>query len=288
LITESCVSDTVAAPSLPSDAMFRTVANMDGRFQSSLDACLALSESIWELDFHMEMRGSYDNVGQIRMEMGLGDRPSWEEELVRHRTTLKSRLSAAELAVHPVVRELTWANPTAGVRFAGRTKGSHAEAIIAVAESRFGASPIRLLHVRPLPFDRQAIEVGLRNEHEREASDNEEAKRKKKSKRSTESGEAREKLIAALTLHHKYENGSCLNWEPVGCNQLAELAKVSGSTASEFFAKKFKGWGEYKRFCQNEVKILGSLAQLNGEMTPAVLFNRLPDEHADAEPDGGK
>src|SRR5262249_14849373 len=48
----------------------------------------------------------------------------------------------------------------------------------------------------------------------------------KRAKRSTEPGEAREKLIAALTKHHKYAEASCLNQEPIGNNQLARLADV--------------------------------------------------------------
>ena len=46
----------------------------------------------------------------------------------------------------------------------------------------------------------------------------------KKGKRSTRRGEAAIKLIAALTKHHKYAKGSCLNLEPVGNNELARQA----------------------------------------------------------------
>jgi hypothetical protein len=53
-------------------------------------------------------------------------------------------------------------------------------------------------------------------------------------KRSTERGEGRAKLIAALTNHHQYADGSCLNLEFIGNNRLAEVAGVSPSTASKF------------------------------------------------------
>jgi hypothetical protein len=43
-------------------------------------------------------------------------------------------------------------------------------------------------------------------------------------------GEAEAKLIAALTKHHQYADGSCLNLEPVGNNELARIAEVSEST----------------------------------------------------------
>src|SRR5262245_10829995 len=65
-------------------------------------------------------------------------------------------------------------------------------------------------------------------------------------KRSTERGEGRRKLIAALTNHHQYAKGSCLNQEPVGNNELARLADVEESTASDFFKREFNGHAEYK------------------------------------------
>jgi hypothetical protein len=62
-----------------------------------------------------------------------------------------------------------------------------------------------------------------------------------KTKRSTERGEARMKLIAALTKHHKYADGGCLNLEPVGNNDLARMAKVAPSSASQFFDRELQG-----------------------------------------------
>src|SRR5262249_40039356 len=65
-------------------------------------------------------------------------------------------------------------------------------------------------------------------------------------KRSTERGEAEAKLIGALTMHHRYANGSCLNQEPVGCNVLARHAHVADSTASGFFKTHFDGHAKYR------------------------------------------
>ncbi len=50
-------------------------------------------------------------------------------------------------------------------------------------------------------------------------------------KRSTQKGNAQTKLIAALTKHHQYQDGSCLNTEPIGVNELAQQAGVSSSSA---------------------------------------------------------
>ena len=50
----------------------------------------------------------------------------------------------------------------------------------------------------------------------------------------------RAKLIAALTKHHQYAEGGCLNLEPIGNNELAKGAVVSRSTASEFFKSELE------------------------------------------------
>lgn len=98
-----------------------------------------------------------------------------------------------------------------------------------------------------------------------------------KSKRSTTNGEARTKIIAALTQHHGYDNGSCTNLEPVGVNKLAGEINVSSSTVSTFFKEQFQGHNKYKVACRNAGTLGNSLKMLNGELKPSVLFNALGD-----------
>lgn len=95
------------------------------------------------------------------------------------------------------------------------------------------------------------------------------------SKRSTERGEGQAKLIAALTKHHRYADGSCLNSEPIGNNDLAKLADVSTSTASAFFKEQFHGHGKYKILCNDSGKLAMALKILNGELAPHRLLGRL-------------
>jgi hypothetical protein len=95
-----------------------------------------------------------------------------------------------------------------------------------------------------------------------------------KAKRSTESGEGHIKLVAALTMHHQYADGSCLNVEPVGSNELARMAKVSKATASAFFKKEFKGHGGYKGICSDAASLAAALKLLNQEFSPYHLFGR--------------
>lgn len=106
----------------------------------------------------------------------------------------------------------------------------------------------------------------------------------KKPKRSTERGEGRAKLIPALILHHQYDNGSCANFEYIGNNELARLAAVSPSTASEFFKEEFKGHHAYMMLCRDTGRLVAHLKHLNGEYSAHELFGRRPpgeDDRAD-------
>jgi hypothetical protein len=91
-------------------------------------------------------------------------------------------------------------------------------------------------------------------------------------KRSTENGEALTKLIAALTKHHQYADGGCLNLAPVGNNKLARAAGVARSTASAFFNDKFQGHRKYKVYCRDAGKLTAALKLLNDEFTPHHLL----------------
>jgi len=99
-------------------------------------------------------------------------------------------------------------------------------------------------------------------------------------KRSTTRGDGREKLISALTKHHKYSDGSCLNQEPIGNNELAKLANVSKSTASEFFKKAFGGTEKYRAACSKLDLLIPALKLLNNEFSPHLLFGDNPPEAA--------
>jgi hypothetical protein len=104
-----------------------------------------------------------------------------------------------------------------------------------------------------------------------------------KTKRSTARGEGRAKLIAALTEHHQYANGGCLNLEPIGNNALARLADVDQSTASDFFDKKFQGHEKYRTLCQDAAKLVAALKLLNGEFAPCDLYGRRPPDEDDRD-----
>jgi hypothetical protein len=100
----------------------------------------------------------------------------------------------------------------------------------------------------------------------------------KRPKKSTQPGEAKTKLIAALLRHHHYDSGSCTNWEPVGNNELADSVGVSHSTATAFFWKHFGGHPNYKAACLRgeHSKVAAVLKFLNGDFSTAALFGRTP------------
>lgn len=102
------------------------------------------------------------------------------------------------------------------------------------------------------------------------------SQRKVATKRSTQRGEGRLKLIAALTKHHSYNDGSCLNQAPIGNNALARLAGVERATASDFFKAEFNGHAKYKAVCRDAGQLAISLKALNGEFSPHHLYGRQP------------
>jgi hypothetical protein len=105
----------------------------------------------------------------------------------------------------------------------------------------------------------------------------------RRTKRSTERGEGRAKLIAALTKHHKYADNGALNLEPIGNNVLARLAEVSESTASAFFGKEFGGHAKYRATCANAAQLVAALKLLNQEFSPHHLFGANPPGESDRD-----
>jgi hypothetical protein len=101
-------------------------------------------------------------------------------------------------------------------------------------------------------------------------------KRDKRDKRGSAKGEAEAKLIAALALHHKYSDGSCLTLEPVKNNALARLAGVDQGSASHFFKKHFRGRQRYARICDDPALLARILGSLVGDMPAWKLFGRAP------------
>lgn len=110
-------------------------------------------------------------------------------------------------------------------------------------------------------------------------------------KKSTTKGEAKEKIIAALTKHHRYApapcaeaEDSCLNQEPIGVRELARLAKVGRGSVTRFFNEQFKCWGKYRIVCRDRNRLVSALKLLNQEFAPHILLDRdLPSGDTDEE-----
>jgi hypothetical protein len=105
-----------------------------------------------------------------------------------------------------------------------------------------------------------------------------------RSKRSTEKGEARVKIIATWSLHHQYQDGGALNFEPIGANELARQADVSQGSTSAFFTEVFDGHTKYKTACHVKRPLLRALKEQNGDFSPepqydpALLDDRVEDD----------
>jgi hypothetical protein len=121
-------------------------------------------------------------------------------------------------------------------------------------------------------------------ERMRDETDGSNAPAYKRQKRSTNNGDARRKIIASITLHHQYDNGSCLTTEPAQVNVLARQCRVSASTVSDFFKSQFGGHAKYRNLCMEATLIGRALMILNGEVTPKALYRNVglaADEVAD-------
>jgi len=90
-----------------------------------------------------------------------------------------------------------------------------------------------------------------------------------RSKRSTEKGEARLKITAALFHHHQYDGDSVLNDDPIGVNELHRLAGVSKGMVSTFFKKEFcpqnqsDGHARYRALCRDRRRLIAWLKTLD-------------------------
>jgi len=113
----------------------------------------------------------------------------------------------------------------------------------------------------------------------------------KKTMRSTARGDGRAKIVAMLTAHHEYADGSCLNTRPIGINELARMVEVSPSTAHAFFNKEFggpegeRGHAKYLATCRDAGRLADALRALNDEFSPHHLYGRCPPGEGDRDED---
>lgn len=134
-----------------------------------------------------------------------------------------------------------------------------------------------LLRRSPNPLEQlKDAEVALKRERLHVGGENERKTKTVSGKRSTEKGEARVKLVAGLTKHHKYDQGGCLNFEPIGCNKLARQTKVVQATASAFFKEVFGSHLGYKLACANESALIAKLLVLNSDYAAMNTFGHTP------------
>lgn len=83
---------------------------------------------------------------------------------------------------------------------------------------------------------------------------------------------------SAITDHHQYEKGSkksgpsCLNFEPISCEELGRKAKLGINSASKFIRKWLGTYKDYVAHCRDE-SIIVDLQLLNNEATSRFNIN---------------
>jgi len=90
----------------------------------------------------------------------------------------------------------------------------------------------------------------------------------KKTPRRRKKGEAEAILVSALCEWHGFSDGGCNRTEPIEVSELARRCNMARSTVSAFFARCFKGHGQYRRRCCKTSDLIFSLQLLRGEVRP--------------------
>jgi hypothetical protein len=101
-----------------------------------------------------------------------------------------------------------------------------------------------------------------------------------RTKRSTLKGEARAKIVSALTAHHDREG--LLIQTPLALSELARQAGVSKGSVARFLDAEFGGeekkggYAKYRVICRFPRRLRDSLHVLNGEFSPDRLYGATP------------
>ena len=198
------------------------------------------------LDFVLR-RGIFD--GQIRS--GLHGRPI-------HRKTVRGRGIVEKIASVSLNRRVVRSGP-AKVGISNWNEG--AVSFVDAFKEMIASSPAKTDRSEPtIDHSNPANEIAF---HARKNG------KPRRPKRSTQKGEARDKIISAFSLHHNYGFEGEIITHPIGSNELARNANVGTSTTSRFFEDIFGGYPGYRRICYRDPhKLQQTLERLNGE-TPS-------------------
>lgn len=100
-------------------------------------------------------------------------------------------------------------------------------------------------------------------------------------------GPRRELIIAALTAHHQYKDGSVANRNPVGLNAFARRIGVAPATVSKFLKLEVKGkstatgYQRYVSTCRSSAGLINTFKLWNNEFPAHILLDRVSGEGRD-------
>ena len=92
-------------------------------------------------------------------------------------------------------------------------------------------------------------------------------------------------ITSQLTLHHQYEQGSCLILEPLGVREIHRKLGCPVSVVSDFFKRHFDGHKMYVRMCRDAGTLAKGISILRGDIRPSILFRALPGNDGRDVPD---
>lgn len=102
----------------------------------------------------------------------------------------------------------------------------------------------------------------------------------------------RDLCIPALLEHHGYGRDDELNSDAAVGNELARTLDISRSTVNAFFNENFAsdegakdGFDNYKKACNDPVKLEHALKLLSGDVAPSILFQSLGSRAAELKAD---
>ncbi len=102
-----------------------------------------------------------------------------------------------------------------------------------------------------------------------------------KKRKATTKGEAEKKITGYLLTHHKYDNGTCENYEPLRVGEIVRGAEIARGSVPDFFNKYFAdgnkgGHNLYKTACHDQTLLNTAMRILAGEFSPSILFHSTP------------
>jgi hypothetical protein len=115
-----------------------------------------------------------------------------------------------------------------------------------------------------------------------EPTGDQQSARPRAKKRNTTRGDADAAILSALCAHHKFQDRSCGNWEPIGGNDLGKLARCAAGSVTGFWKRRYGSddrdgtYEDYRRSCVNQT-LAFELSLWRGELPAKDVLQLVED-----------